>query len=164
LHGGYVVNWTPEEDNVVIEFVKSCMSNPELTWQNCSDAVNQYLATMGFSHKRSAEACSERWIRHLKNGKSCFPLLRKPRSSRRYQWTEDKNDQLVESVKRNTNDERTDWEAVSQEMGGDRTAVQCRAHYNVLASRGLSFEETPEDFWAHEGFENLFEGSPFEDY
>ena len=170
LSKGYAVEWMFVEDHIVTEFVKSCISNPWLTWRNCADSLNQYLKTMGFGHRRSAEACRERWDRHLKNSGQGSSQLHKPREPGRCCWTEDKNDQLVTLVRRHTNGVQTNWENVSRDMG-NRSATQCRTHYNELVSRGLLPIETPEDIPTHEefeptyeGFENPFGVSPFGDY
>jgi hypothetical protein len=133
----------PGEDEVVIKFVQACTSNPYLTWQHCADAVNQCLEMMGFDYRRTAEACREHWGRHLKQN---FQQLRKPHIPGKYCWSKDKNTQFMESVKTHTNGTRINWAAVSRDVG-DRSAVQCRAHYKVLITHGFSVEEreTPEE-------------------
>jgi hypothetical protein len=174
LSKGYAVNWMPEEDNVVIEFVESCMSNPELTWQNCSDAVNQCLETMGFDHRRTAGSCRKRWERHLRNGNQSSSQFHK---AKRCSWTENENVRLMESVRRHVYNGRVDWVAVSRDVE-NRTEVQCRSRYSILASHGFppegvleeeqqngEFNSADPDASAYDGdFEYPFEGSPFEDY
>jgi hypothetical protein len=140
-YAGRVIKWTPEEDEVLIEFVKAWRSNPYLTWQDCANALNQHLERNGANHRRTKEACRERWDHYLKQR---FSQLRKPHTPGKYHWPEDENAQLVESMRRHTNDGRTDWKAVSRDMR-DRSAVQCRMHYGVLASHGFSPEEAPEE-------------------
>jgi hypothetical protein len=140
LSKGYAIRWTSEEDGVVIEFVEACTSNPCLTWQDCADAVNQFLEGVRADHRRTAEACRERWDRHLKNSCQSFLQLSKPRNPGKYCWSESENARFMESVREHTNGAQTDWEAVSRDIG-DRSAAQCRDHYKVLASHGFSVEE-----------------------
>ena len=142
----------PEEDDVIIEFAKATILNPWLTWQNCADCLNQRLEAMGFEHRRSAEACRERWDHYLKKSVQCPSQFHKPRVPGRRSWTEGENGQFVKSVRRYTNNGQTNWEAVARDMG-DRTAAQCRAHYKMLVSHGLPSEETPEDIPVDEDFE-----------
>jgi hypothetical protein len=170
LSKGYAVNWTPEEDDVMLEFIQAKQVDRTLGWQDCANRVNAYRLGLGLSPIRTAEGCCSRWTHFVKRN---HPELELSPNLRRYFWTKNKNDQLVELVERNTNDERTDWEAVSQEMG-DRTIAQCRAHYVRLTSHGLPFEETPADdrlashefpheetpadIPTHESFEPTYEG------
>ncbi|MDR2420358.1 MAG: SANT/Myb domain-containing protein [Puniceicoccales bacterium] len=140
LSRGYATRWIPEEDGVVIKFVQACTSNPYLTWQNCADAVNQYLEAMGLNYRRTAEACREHWDHCLKQR---FPPLHKPHNLKSRRWSEDENARFMELIRRHTNGRRTNWEAVSRDIG-DRSSAQCRAHYGILASREWSpFEEAP---------------------
>jgi hypothetical protein len=70
--------------------------------------------------------------------------LKFPRRLENYRWGNDKNEGLIESVERHRNEEGIiDWIAVSRDMG-DRTADQCRAHYNTLMAKEISPKGDPD--------------------
>jgi hypothetical protein len=136
---GWAEKWIPEEDEVVVEFIRKAAAEEciIIIWPYCADAVNAFRSKLRLPPTRTAEACRDRWDHFIKKAHPDVAESCKCRSWVKSKWTEDEDRIFLEVVEKHRSGGRIDWKGVAQDVGRGISVAQCRKHYKVLERKGL---------------------------
>jgi hypothetical protein len=121
--------WKPEEDAILVQFIRDGMEDTYLTMLDATDRINAWRRENGWAGERTKEGVYDRWHHHLQAEYPELIFQKTARSTRRV-WSNAEKRDLQILVERNADKEgKIEWVTVREDMcrrGWRRSPSTCR--------------------------------------